>query len=228
MAILKPMVGTPIRRLVLGAAVFGVWSIWSASRPGGGTTAPDISKAISMSSFAALVVLRGWFVLRVSGTTVKKRYVRLDLPMAVAQIGLLLPVVWAASPLLDFATYTSGSGPLLVGTVCYVFGLLICYRSHADLGKGLSSTLDIKEGHRLVTSGIYDHIRHPMYLGFLVFTLGQALVVRNVVAGLSGVVGILLLVGFRVSREERMMLDEFGDEYVAYRERTKRLIPGVW
>lgn len=45
-----------------------------------------------------------------------------------------------------------------------------------------------------------------MYLGFLVFTLGQAPVVRNVVAGLSGVVGILLLVGFRVGREERMML----------------------
>lgn len=67
-----------------------------------------------------------------------------------------------------------------------------------------------------------------MYLGFLVFTLGQAPVVRNVVAGLSGVVGILLLVGFRVGREEQMMLDEFGNEYVAYRERTNRLIPGVW
>lgn len=227
-AFLKLLVGTPARRLVLGAVVFGLWGIWSAGRSSSDAIVPDTSKAISMGALAALVVVRALFALRLSGTIVKKRYVRLDLPMVAAQIGIVLPVIWVNSPLLDFATYTSGSGAVVVGTGFYVCGILICYKSHADLGEGLSPTLDIKEGHRLATSGIYGRIRHPMYLGFLVFVLGQALVVRNVVAGLSGVVGVVLLVVLRVGREERMMSDEFGDEYASYCERTKRLIPAVW
>ena len=117
---------------------------------------------------------------------------------------------------------------LVVGTLCYVAGIWLCYRSHADLGQGLSPTLDIKVGHRLVTEGLYGRIRHPMYLGLLLFVLGQAFVVSNFVAGLSGLIGMVLLIVLRVGSEEQMMLDEFGDEYAAYRERTARLLPGIW
>jgi protein-S-isoprenylcysteine O-methyltransferase Ste14 len=57
---------------------------------------------------------------------------------------------------------------------------------------------------------------------------GQALVVSNWLVGPSGGVAVAFLVAVRMGPEERMLLEEFGKEYEAYRATTKRLIPGVW
>lgn len=89
-------------------------------------------------------------------------------------------------------------------------------------------TLEVREKHTLVTRGIYRRVRHPMYLAFLLFALGQALVVPSWVAGPSLLVVFTLVFALRVGPEERMMLEEFGKEYEAYMARTKRLVPGVW
>jgi protein-S-isoprenylcysteine O-methyltransferase Ste14 len=53
-------------------------------------------------------------------------------------------------------------------------------------------------------------------------------VIPNWVAGPSYLVAFGILVVFRVRAEERMMLDQFGDQYEAYMARTKRVVPGVW
>ena len=67
-----------------------------------------------------------------------------------------------------------------------------------------------------------------MYLGCLIFAAGQGLVVPNYLAGPSFGIGMMLLFALRVGYEERMMFDEFGDEYTAYCKRSNRLIPGIW
>jgi len=216
-----------IARLAIGAAMAIGAGLW-LSDPDSQRTGWEIPKAIAVGALVALGAIRVWYALRVTAT-IKKRYAQRDrLPQALAQLGFLVPLLWVGSPVLDFADYPSNGGMLVVGTLCYAAGIWVCYRSHADLGQGLSPTLDIKSGHTLITAGIYRRIRHPMYLGFLVFTLGQALVVSNFVAGFSGLFGMLLLLALRVHREEQMMLDEFGDEYAAYCERTSRLLPGIW
>jgi protein-S-isoprenylcysteine O-methyltransferase Ste14 len=48
------------------------------------------------------------------------------------------------------------------------------------------------------------------------------------VAGPANLIAFAILLALRVRAEERMMLEEFGDEYAAYSARTKRVIPGVW
>ena len=107
-------------------------------------------------------------------------------------------------------------------------GLWLFARSHADLGTNWSITLEVREKHQLVTQGIYRALRHPMYSALLLYSLGQALVVPNWIAGPSYAVAMALLFAFRLGPEERMMLEEFGKEYEAYIGRTKRLVPGVW
>ena len=107
-------------------------------------------------------------------------------------------------------------------------GLWLFARSHADLGTNWSISLEVRQNHQLVTDGIYRHIRHPMYLALLVYSVGQVLVVPNWIAGPSYSVAMVLLVAFRLGREERMMREEFGEGYDAYMRRTKRLVPGVW
>jgi protein-S-isoprenylcysteine O-methyltransferase Ste14 len=59
-------------------------------------------------------------------------------------------------------------------------------------------------------------------------SLGQVLVLPNWIAGPSYLVTFGILFAFRIRDEERMMLEEFGDEYATYMAKTKRLVPGIW
>jgi protein-S-isoprenylcysteine O-methyltransferase Ste14 len=100
--------------------------------------------------------------------------------------------------------------------------------THKALGRNWSVSLDVREGHRLVTDGIYSRVRHPMYSAFWLWAVAQALLLPNWVAGFAGLVGFGTLFFGRVAREERMMLEMFGDSYRAYMERTDRVFPLVY
>ena len=63
---------------------------------------------------------------------------------------------------------------------------------------------------------------------FLLMGLGQALLLSNWVVGLAGLIGFGVLFFLRVNKEERMMLENFGPQYRAYMERTKRIIPYLY
>jgi len=67
-----------------------------------------------------------------------------------------------------------------------------------------------------------------MYLSLLIFAAGQMLALPNYVAGPASLVGMIILIAFRLIPEERMMFEEFDEDYEAYRKRTHRLIPGYW
>ncbi len=148
--------------------------------------------------------------------------------LVLAWVGFFVPLIWIASPAFSFAEYPLRSGPLISGVVCFVIGLWLFYRSHADLGTNWSITLEVREGHRLITQGVYRRVRHPMYSALALYSVGQALVIPNWVAGLSNLVAFAVLIALRVGAEERMMAQQFGNEYAAYTARTKRLIPHIW
>jgi protein-S-isoprenylcysteine O-methyltransferase Ste14 len=148
--------------------------------------------------------------------------------LTIAWVAFFLPLVWVVTPVFAFADYPLHPIPLIAGTLLLALGLWLFYRSHRDLGTNWSITLEVREKHQLVTHGVYRWVRHPMYLAILVYSVGEALVIPNWLAGPSYGVGMLLLIAFRLGREERMMLEEFGKDYEAYMAKTRRLIPGVW
>ncbi|MGI6358066.1 MAG: methyltransferase family protein [Bacillota bacterium] len=79
---------------------------------------------------------------------------------------------------------------------------------------------------RLVKSGVYRHIRHPQYTGFILLTLGMLCEWATLPLLLSW--PLIVLMYYRLAkREERDMLLEFGEEYAAYMRKTKRFIPFV-
>jgi protein-S-isoprenylcysteine O-methyltransferase Ste14 len=65
-----------------------------------------------------------------------------------------------------------------------------------------------------------------MYTAFWLWALAQAVLLPNWMAGFSGIAGFGTLYLFRVGREEKMLLETFGDEYRGYMSRTRRIIPG--
>jgi protein-S-isoprenylcysteine O-methyltransferase Ste14 len=148
--------------------------------------------------------------------------------LAVAWIGFFVPLLWIFTPWLSFADHRLHPVPFGAGLALLAAGLWLFHRSHADLGRNWSITLQVREEHRLVTDGVYARVRHPMYLALLLYSVGQWLVLPNWVAGPAYLVAFGILFAFRVVPEERMMEETFGAAYVDYARTTKRLVPGVW
>jgi protein-S-isoprenylcysteine O-methyltransferase Ste14 len=191
---------------------------------------PWIAKAVVLAATLVMIAIRAPHGQRSRRVKVAKSHdTALERGLLVlAWVGFCIPLVWLASPLLSFAEYSLGIGPFAAGVICLVAGLWLFYRSHADLGTNWSITLQLRTQHRLITQGVYHRIRHPMYSALVLYSLGHALVIPNWVAGPSNLIAFVVLFALRVHAEERMMADEFGNEYAAYTARTKRLVPGVW
>ena len=95
------------------------------------------------------------------------------------------------------------------------------------LGRRFTGLVAIQEGHRLQTGGLYRHIRHPSYAGMLLYMAGYVLVFRCWL-GLLLVAGTLAVLLARMNAEEALLEGEFGEEYMSYRRRTRRLVPWVY
>jgi protein-S-isoprenylcysteine O-methyltransferase Ste14 len=143
-------------------------------------------------------------------------------------LGMVVLPVLSFTPALSFAAYPPDILRIALGTIAMVASLGIFYRSHRDLGRNWSASLELREGHVLVTNGIYRSIRHPMYTSIFLLAIGQALLLANWIAGPALLVTFTLMFLSRLHSEERMMLDKFGAQYEEYRRRSKRLIPGIW
>jgi protein-S-isoprenylcysteine O-methyltransferase Ste14 len=149
--------------------------------------------------------------------------------MLISYSGLfVIPLIYVLTEQPKFANYTFRPVQAWLGLLVLVAAMALLYRTHRDLGRAWSITLEIRDQHRLITQGIYERLRHPMYAAFWLWAISQALLLPNWIAGLSGLVGFGTLFFARVGHEERMMLETFGDEYRAYMARTYRLIPGIY
>ncbi|MFI5264659.1 MAG: protein-S-isoprenylcysteine O-methyltransferase [Candidatus Kapaibacterium sp.] len=142
--------------------------------------------------------------------------------------GFLLPGLFIFTSTFSFADYALSPLSFGGGLVCMMMYLWLFYRSHADLGRNWSVSLELRENHSLVVSGVYKAIRHPMYTAIFLSMISQALFLANWIAGPSGFIVFTLMFCFRLHREERMMAGQFGKSYDDYRARTKRLVPKVW
>jgi protein-S-isoprenylcysteine O-methyltransferase Ste14 len=115
-----------------------------------------------------------------------------------------------------------------LGLFFAIAALGMFHLTHRALGRNWSISLDVRENHELVTEGIYRRVRHPMYSAFWLWAIAQALLLPNWIAGFAGLVGFGILFFGRVAREERMMLERFGDSYRAYMARTGRVFPSMF
>ena len=140
----------------------------------------------------------------------------------------ILPFAYVATGFPRFATYPFQPALAWAGLAVAIASLAMFVATHRALGSYWSISLDVRENHKLITEGVYRQVRHPMYTAFWLWAVAQALLLPNWIAGFAGLVGFGTLYFLRVGKEERMMLDAFGEDYRVYMTRTKRLIPGIY
>jgi protein-S-isoprenylcysteine O-methyltransferase Ste14 len=149
------------------------------------------------------------------------------LGLSLAGLGIV-PLVYVAAHFPRFADYPVIPVLSYLGIAVAAASLWLFYRTHRDLGQNWSVSLDLRERHTLVTTGVYALLRHPMYTGFWLMAVAQALLLPNWVAGPAGLVGFGILFFGRIGREEEMMISAFGDDYRQYMRRTSRIIPWIY
>lgn len=107
-------------------------------------------------------------------------------------------------------------------------GLIIRWVSIIQLGKSFTVDVAITDAARLKTDGIYKRIRHPSYTGLLTIVFGFSAVMSSLYSFLVFAVPVFLAIVYRINVEEKLLINEFGDSYLSYKECTKRIIPGIW
>ena len=189
--------------------------------------------AASLIWFAGLV---GWYIIRYPFErkarkigVAKSHFDRRESGLLlIALIGLFaIPGIYALTGFPTGADRPFIPAVAWLGIVPMAAALWLFRRSHADLGRNWSISLEVREQHVLVQNGVYRLIRHPMYSSFFLLGVAQAMLLPNWFVDGAGLLGAGILFAFRVGREERMMMESFGDAYRAYMVGTKRIIPWV-
>lgn len=105
-------------------------------------------------------------------------------------------------------------------------GLGFCLWARAVLGRNWSGTVTLKENHELIVRGPYRLVRHPIYTGLLAMLIATWMEQPHI-AGMVGLVFVFISFWIKLSAEEEVMRKQFPDQYAAYRERVKRIIPFI-
>ena len=189
----------------------------------------NIFKILYLVEFVLISIVR-------SSHTTKYRKLRVVLDektqmdmvlLALAGIGMIVPLIYVFSSILDFANYVLPNWTGWVGSLLFGLAIWLLWRSHADLGRNWTPTLGIREDHQLITDGVFKYIRHPMYAAHILWAIAQALMLRNWIAGFSFLVVSVPQYLLRVDAEEQMMLSQFGEQYKLYMKRTGRIFPRI-
>ncbi len=162
-----------------------------------------------------LIILFSWFV------SIRERRYH-GIPRFFAFEGLMLLAIlqwhdWFRDP---FSIQQIFSWLLLLISIYYVYTAVSLYFRHAAPGRNFENST------RLVTTGLYHYVRHPMYGSLLILGWGmflKSLTWQSIVLIL--VITIALYLTCKI--EEREMLKRFGEEYREYMRRTKMWVPWV-
>jgi len=114
-----------------------------------------------------------------------------------------------------------------LGALLGLTALLLLVWAHHNLGSNFSVSLYIQMQHKLVTGGPYRWMRHPIYTAFYMIHLATFLLTANWLIGITWLTGLTLVIVTRLRREERMLADRFGQEYLAYVRVTGRFLPRI-
>jgi len=124
---------------------------------------------------------------------------------------------WLATQLLPYSL-----AQYWIGAAVATAGLAFSVWARVHLGKFWSGNVTLKEGHRLIRSGPYALVRHPIYTGLILGFLGSAIAIDQV----RGVIAVAIVVFSFVRKlriEEKWLTEEFGEEYLRYKREVRAL-----
>jgi protein-S-isoprenylcysteine O-methyltransferase Ste14 len=155
-----------------------------------------------------------------------KSWVGLALQLAGIGITFIAPRLPFASPMIG-EHHTANIVLQIIASVLAVSSVLLVMAAIKELGKQWSLEARVLEGHKLITTGVYNVVRHPIYTAMLGMLLATGFAFSHWVAIILGLIVFLVGTRIRTNLEEGLLRDAFGEEFENWKARVPRLIPFV-
>ena len=111
---------------------------------------------------------------------------------------------------------------ILVGLGLIGFGFLLAFNSISRFIKAKTGVVPFSKSTALITEGFYKYTRNPMYVGMNSFLLGLLIILNNPINFIFLVTFFFIVRNLFVIKEEVQMLETFGEEYLAYKNKVRR------
>jgi protein-S-isoprenylcysteine O-methyltransferase Ste14 len=139
-------------------------------------------------------------------------------------------LVWTFIPsFMEWASIPFPSWVRWAGLALGIFAIVLNAWSHKTLGQKLGEDFDpalrLLKVPALVTEGPYARMRHPIYLAFLLMQIAVLFLTANWFIGFCGIAIIVSVIAIRIPEEEKLLIEQFGDEYHNYIKHTGSLLP---
>lgn len=222
-----------MKRVVAGLVGFVIFSVLPLVAWGAGSLAGFVAEPARLAyviTATALTVVISMLVASPSQSRGRadKLVARQQLTIVLMQLlGIATILVAPWSDRHDLVALPNVNALRVAGVVVYGLGMILTSWAQVALGPQFSTAVTIQDGHELVSRGPFRVVRHPRYLGVILFHVGYALVFRSTLAlVLSGGVALTLL--WRIHDEDDLLRRELGAAWDSYARRTARLIPFVY
>jgi len=146
------------------------------------------------------------------------------LHLALMTIGICLFLVRLDLGPLNLHFLPSAPWMNLASVALVAAGVGLSFWARYHIGQYWSSTVSLKEDHRIVETGPYAYLRHPIYSGIILAILGSVLT-SGTYRALAGFLVIVAALCLKASREEQLLSGELGSAYTDYRRHTGFLVP---
>ena len=195
----------------------------------------DVFRAVFWTLLVSMFLMRFWFGMGVWRTGER---IRAE-PGALEREGLwahvveylfflllaaLVPLLWFQGGSLRNFAYPAPDWLRWAGAGLGMASVALFAWTHTVLGRFWSPYLQLRPGHRLIADGPYARIRHPMYSAIVGWMISLGLVAANWIPFVFATLSALNFT-LRIQGEEKMMVQQFGDEYREYVKRTGRFLP---
>ena len=114
-----------------------------------------------------------------------------------------------------------------IGIIFILLGILLRQWSIYVLGRFFSGVVATQKNQKLIENGPYKFVRHPSYTGALLILIGIGLSVKSWGAVITIIFIFTIAYGYRIYIEEKAMISQFGEEYIQYKKKTKRIVPYI-
>ncbi len=113
-----------------------------------------------------------------------------------------------------------------LGLIIGIGGIMVTVLAYRTLGSSHSPWTNPIAGGHLVVDGIYHHLRHPIYAGYILGAFGWALLMHSFF-GLGTALALLVFYDLKAREEEKWLIEKYSD-YRAYQHQVKRFIPWIY
>lgn len=116
----------------------------------------------------------------------------------------------------------------MIGIILFTLSGVVMLLGRIQLGQYATGKLSIQDEHELIEKGLYKYIRHPIYAGGIIGGFFFLMAFNSIIIAIIYTLLMLIVFNKRASYEEKILSEEFGQDYLDYQKRTKKYIPFLY